>query len=245
MNEVQRISEEYRRRARDIPAGAYSLTEPVNLFFTQQRARHALALLRRLRVFPLRDKHILEIGCGGGGWLPDLESWGARRGNLAGIDLDDARVATARRRLSGLRDAQGNLLAPGADIRLGDASDLPWPDASFDLVLQSTVFTSILDEGMKRAVAGEMLRVLKPRGIILWYDFFYNNPRNPHVRGVGKREIQSLFPNCLVSLRRITLAPPIAKRIVSFTWLGALVLEKLYLLNTHYLGSIRNGLTCK
>ena len=36
---------------------------------------------------------------------------------------------------------------------------------------------------MKQAVAEEMLRVLKPQGLILWYDYHVNNPWNKDVRG--------------------------------------------------------------
>ncbi len=38
-----------------------------------------------------------------------------------------------------------------------------------------------------------MLRVLKPNGIILWYDYFISKPTNPDVKGVGKREIKRLL----------------------------------------------------
>ena len=41
---------------------------------------------------------------------------------------------------------------------------------------------------MKQKVAAEMLRVVKPQGLILWYDFRYNNPRNSNVRGIGAAE---------------------------------------------------------
>jgi SAM-dependent methyltransferase len=241
MGEADRIRCEYRRRTREIPADRYAVTDPVNLFFVQQRERYALAALKRENFLPLADKRILEIGCGSGGWLPSLEGWGAERGNLAGIDLDDSRVAKAQRLLSAHRDEQGTLLAAGADLRAADATALPWHVASFDLVVQSTVFTSVLDVEMKRKLAGEMLRVLRPEGIILWYDFLYNNPWNPQVQGIRRREIRSLFSDCHVSLRRITLAPPIARRIVPWTWLGALILEKLWFLNTHYLGIIRKN----
>jgi hypothetical protein len=50
--------------------------------------------------------------------------------------------------------------------------------------MQFTVFTSILDKDMKRNIAAEMLRVLKPKGVIIWYDYFVNNPKNSDVRGV-------------------------------------------------------------
>ena len=70
---------------------------------------------------------------------------------------------------------------------------------------------------MKQAIAREMLRVLKPQGSILWYDFFMDNPRNSNVRGIGRRELASLFPDCRIWLRRVTLAPPLARRIVPVT----------------------------
>ncbi|HEY7326443.1 MAG TPA: hypothetical protein VH592_02305 [Gemmataceae bacterium] len=42
-----------------------------------------------------------------------------------------------------------------------------------------------------------------------------------------------------VRLKRITLAPPLARRIVPWTWPGAMVIERLRFLNTRYLGIIR------
>ena len=54
--------------------------------------------------------------------------------------------------------------------------------------MQSTCFTSILDQEMKKSIAREVLRVLKDEGIILWYDFRYNNPKNPDVKGIEKKK---------------------------------------------------------
>src|SRR5205823_4030590 len=99
----------YLRRARELSPDFYSLRKPANLFFKQQRTRHVLAILERERFFPLEKRRILEIGCGAGDWLADFEAWGARRGNLAGIDLDEARVADAQRLLSSYRDERGRL----------------------------------------------------------------------------------------------------------------------------------------
>lgn len=58
-----------------------------------------------------------------------------------------------------------------------------------------------------------MLRALKPDGIILWYDYHMNNPKNPDVKGVKKKEIYELFPHCQIDLKRITLAPPVTRLI--------------------------------
>jgi ubiquinone/menaquinone biosynthesis C-methylase UbiE len=239
MSEVERIRQENRRRAREVAPDLYSLTEPETLYRVHQLDRAALTALRRERFFPLGGKTILEIGCGGALWLSTFELWGAKRKDLAGIDLNKGAIDNLRRQFSADRDEQGRLLSPGADFRCGNAAELPWADNSFDLVLQSTVLTSILDADMKRAVASEMMRVVKEDGIILWYDFLYNNPRNPNVRGIGRREICSLFPGTDIRLRRVTLAPPLSRRIVPWTWFGAMMLEGFRFLNSHYLGIIR------
>ena len=232
-SEVERILAEYARREATLPRDFYSLRRPANLFADQQRTRALLHLLDRERLFPLTAKKILDVGCGDGEQLLRLENWGAQAANLAGIDLIESRMARAAARF-------GDADRPGApDLHLGDASTLPWPNSTFDIVLQSTVFTSIMDIEMKQAIAREILRVLKPTGVFVWYDFLFDNPRNPHVRGIGAREIRRLFPDCGIRLNRITLAPPIARRLVPITWTGALVLERLSIFNTHYLATIR------
>ena len=193
----------------------------------------ALQVMRRERVTPLTGKKILDIGCGNGRQLLQFMVWGASVENLAGIDLIEARVANARAQFG---SHAGNTTA---DLRVGDASTLPWPDATFDVVHQSMVFTSILDWNMKVAVAHEITRVLRPGGVLLWYDFFVDNPRNPHVKGIGGDEIRALFRGCSVTFRRVTLAPPLARWLVPITWTGALLVEQLRFLNTHYLVAIR------
>ena len=241
MSEVDRIRLEFARRAREIPDDYYALTKIANLFLYQQRARNAVRALTAFGLLPITGKRILEVGCGTGGWLPDFELWGAKRSNLAGIDLLPERIDAARKRLGvdGLSVGDSSC-ATGPDLRVGDASKLPWSTGQFDLVVQSTVFTSILDAELKAAVAAEMLRVLKPDGgAILWYDFSFDNPRNPQVRGVGRREIRRLFPGCNIWLSRSTLAPPIARHLVPRSWIVALLFEQLRALNTHYLGIIR------
>ena len=72
---------------------------------------------------------------------------------------------------------------------------------------------------------------------MLWYDFAYDNPRNPDVRGVRASEVRSLFDGLDVHLRRITLAPPIARRIPDLLLpVFYPLLSAVPLLRTHYLG---------
>jgi ubiquinone/menaquinone biosynthesis C-methylase UbiE len=208
----------------------YSWFHPGHLFMMQERERQLLGLLRRHGFEPLHVKKILEIGCGTGYWLREFVKWGARPENITGIDLLSDRVAEAQ------------WLAPSAvNIQCGSAAALSFPDSTFDLVLQSTVFTSVLDPELRQRMASEMLRMVKDEGLILWYDYHVNNPWNPDVSGVKKQEIYKLFANCRIELRRITLAPPLVRFLAPYSWLACYVLEKMPLLCTHYLGVIRKG----
>jgi hypothetical protein len=106
--------------------------------------------------------------------------------------------------------------------------------------LLGTVLSSVLDSSARVAIATEVRRVLSPDGIVLWYDFFRDNPRNSNVRGIRSDEISRLFPDLAISLRRATLAPPIARRLACWSWTACHVLESTKILNTHYLGVLTN-----
>jgi hypothetical protein len=84
-----------------------------------------------------------------------------------------------------------------------------------------------------------MLRVAKANGLVLWYDFCFDNPRNPDVRGVRRRAIRELFPGCAVILRRVSLAPPLARAIAPRSALLCRILGAIPPLCTHYVGLIR------
>lgn len=225
--EEDRIRAAYAKRQAD---PRYSWFSPGHLFMMQARERQLLALLKRHGFEPLHVRKILEIGCGTGYWLREFVKWGARPENITGIDLLSDRVTEAK------------WLCPVAvNVQCGSAAALSFPDSTFDLVLQSTVFTSVLDPELKQRMASEMRRVVKDEGLILWYDYHVNNPWNPDVLGVKKREIYKLFPNCRIELRRITLAPPLVRFLAPYSRLACYLLEKMPLLCTHYLGVIRKG----
>jgi SAM-dependent methyltransferase len=226
--ETERLKAAYERRQ---CGDLYSWFNPGHLFLMQDRERRVLNLLQRLGLSRLADLKILEIGCGTGYWLNEFVKWGARPENLTGLDLISERLVTAR-----------SVQASRVGLVQANAAHLPFSSFRFDLVLQSTVFTSILDEAMKQVVASEMLRVLRPGGLILWYDYHVNNPWNKDVQGVKKGEIHRLFPDCQVKLQRITLAPPLSRFLAPYSFLLCSLLEKLRILNTHYLGFIRKAL---
>jgi ubiquinone/menaquinone biosynthesis C-methylase UbiE len=192
--------------------------------------RELLEALGRHGVCALAGRRILEIGCGTGYWVRQLVQWGASPERVVGIDLVLDRLVQARGRT-----------VPTTCLALASATRLPFGDGTFDLVLQATVFTSILDDRVRRTAAAEMCRVLAPGGLILWYDYFRANPRNPDVRAVTGRELLALFPGAVVERRRVTLAPPIARLLASRSWLACYLLERLPALRTHYVAVIRDA----
>ncbi len=227
--EEARIRAAYAKRQKD--DARYSYFSMGNLFLMQEREQRLLTLLKRNDLAPLHTKKILEVGCGTGYWLREFIKWGARPENITGIDLLVDRVAEAR------------YLCPEAvRIVYGNAVELAFPDATFDLVVQSTVFTSVLDAMMKQQMASEMLRVVKDDGFILWYDYHVHNPWNPDVRGIKRREISQLFPGCRIKLQRLTLVPPLVRLLAPYSWLACYGLGKIPWLCTHYLGLISKEL---
>lgn len=227
MTEADRIRAEYGRRADEIADERYSAAQPAALFIRQTVERAALAALGDAGALPLGDRRVLDVGCGEGQWLVDFETWGARADRLAGIDLVEERAVACRARV------------PAADVHAGDASALPWPDGSFDVVLQSMLMSSVLDPAMRSAVTGEMARVLAPGGLVLWYDFFVDNPRNPNVRGIKRDELAGLFDGFEIAWRRVTLAPPLVRALVPRARFLASGLQALRVLDTHAVAVLR------
>jgi ubiquinone/menaquinone biosynthesis C-methylase UbiE len=122
---------------------------------------------------------------------------------------------------------------PLADLRVGDATALPWESNSFQLVVASTVLTSILDQEVRALVANEITRVLGPGGALVWYDFAFNNASNPSVRKVNRAELKRLFPQLAGRIRSLTLAPPLARMVAPRSWVLATILEMIPFLRTH------------
>jgi ubiquinone/menaquinone biosynthesis C-methylase UbiE len=222
-----RIKTEYERRARELPQDFYSLAKPGNLLIHQHTQKACIQVLRNSDFFPLTGRRVVDIGCGVGTWLLEFAQWGADPAEMAGIDLMPDRVARARQRL------------PQSDLRIGSAGELPWVDESFDLATQMLVFENISDPVLERAMAAEMLRVVKPGGGILWFDLRVGNPKNPEVKGFRKHQIRALFPGCDAEIRPAVLAPPLSRSIAPHAWWAAEALSALPFLRTHYAAFLR------
>jgi ubiquinone/menaquinone biosynthesis C-methylase UbiE len=224
-SETDRIREVYQRydtsrrwqRKRD-------LSNPGFTQLQQERwtAIHAI-LAERLR-YP-GSPRVLDIGCGTGadlvriaGLLPDAE--------LHGVDLSQARIEAARQAV------------PGADLRVQGAEALSFADRSFQVVVLSTVLSSILDADTRRRVAAEALRVTSEDGVLLVYDMRLPSPANRNVRAIGKRELRALLPGSRIRAQAITVLPPIARTVCRVWPRMYRHLARISPLRSHYLSVV-------
>ena len=104
--------------------------------------------------------HFLEMGCGAG---PNLV-WLAQKGLwVSGIDVSPTALELARRQLqrSGCADRVERLVE-------GSVSEVPFPDATFDGIIEACVFQHLARPDRERAF-GEVRRLLKPGGVFVGY----------------------------------------------------------------------------
>lgn len=200
IEETQLVSERYARRQ---VGNRYSMLRPEVWLGMQERQRAILRLFQQdLHWQTMADKTLLEVGCGHGGNLLEFLRFGFLPENLSGSELLEERVKAAR-----------YSLPAATTIHEGDSIAADIAHNSQDIVFQSVVFSSLLDNNFQQTLANQMWQWVKPGGGILWYDFIYNNPSNPDVRGVSIKRVKELFPSKHMIIRSVTLAPPISRRI--------------------------------
>ena len=224
-DETRAVAERYARR---VDADRYSLLRPEVWQMLQERQRVLLQMMVRHGCSDLPALRLTEVGCGTGGNLLELLRLGLAPQHLQGIELLPERHAQAR-----------GLLPETLMLHLGDATRAPIVPASQDLVLQSTMFSSLLDDGFQQTLANTMWSWLKPGGAVLWYDFTVNNPRNADVRGVPLSRVRALFPQAHIDHRRVTLAPPLARALCRRHPALYGLFNALPLLRTHVLAWVK------
>jgi SAM-dependent methyltransferase len=165
----------------------------------RERQLASRAMLRDLE--PLSGRTLLEIGASRGSNVPWFQSLGFLAGNIVLNEIRPEVAAAADEKWRPL----------GVRTISGDAGSLDVPP--FDVVCAFVVFSTILSDDDRRDVAQACWRLTKRGGGVLIYDMRVSNPNNRDVRKVTPPEIRALFPSTNIRIRRLTLAPPIARRI--------------------------------
>jgi ubiquinone/menaquinone biosynthesis C-methylase UbiE len=189
-----------------------------------EREERLVRMLQRKGLRSLEGLKILDVGCGAGALLRRLFDLGAEPKNCYGVDLMENLLYI------------GKQLSPtSVSFVEANATRLPFGDEEFDLALQFTMFSSVLDRALKRTIMREILRTLSGGGYFIWYDFAFSSPGNDTVRGIGKREIQELLKDCQLEFERVTLAPPLGRIAARMSPTLYHLLSSLYWLRTHYI----------
>jgi len=186
--EIKRIRLTYLDRDIKMPHKDWSLNiyhprNPMGHLFHEHNHDFLVECLNNLKI-DLEPLNILDVGCGYGYWLRYMIELGAKAENLTGIDLSEGRINFASQ------------MNPAIHWIHNAVKNLPFPQESFDLVMQVVVFSSILDENLRVCLANEIARVTKVGGYLLWIDHkksFLNK-----LAGFSKAKVLTYFPCCSI-----------------------------------------------
>jgi ubiquinone/menaquinone biosynthesis C-methylase UbiE len=198
LKEIENIKRRYKMR--ENKSWRYNIIDPWMFKSEQEKERALIKWINTCSILPMEEKKILEIGCGSGGNLLQFLRLGFSPENLVGNELLQDRIIKARKKLPA-----------GLNLIPGNALDLTIQESQFDIVFQSMVFSSILDEEFKFQLAKRMWGWVKEGGGVLWYDFIYNNPWNNDVKGITYKKLKEYFPEASIKKWKITLAPPLSR----------------------------------
>lgn len=221
--EIRQIKMRYEKR-KTISEERYSILAPQTYLMLHELEKKIIKVFLKFNLVPLKEKKLLEIGCGNGMNLLEFIKLGFSPHYLVGNDLLHDRIESSRK-----------ILPESVTLIEGDASRLDFENERFDIIYQSMVFSSILNDDYQDYLADRMWYWVKKGGGVLWYDFFYDNPANEDVRGIKYNRIRKLFPEGKIHRFRLTLAPPVARKVVKIHPVLYKFFDFLPFFRTHWL----------
>lgn len=149
------------------------------------------------------DSLVLNVGCGNGADNFQLLRLHYKIENICGIDINDERLSVAQH------------IFPNSTCEIGDASKMRYADNYFDIVFESTMFSTLSNDNLCNTIASEMIRVCKPNAHIVLVDWKIPKPNNPSYNALTKKKLFKFFKvgleTDLIYTTRGALIPPIGR----------------------------------
>jgi ubiquinone/menaquinone biosynthesis C-methylase UbiE len=161
---------------------------------------------RILAAIPWRgDERVLDVGCGRGLMLIGAAHHLAT-GKAVGVDVWSARDQTGNRPAATRTNARIEGVGDRVEVLDADARELPFEDASFDVVLSSIVVHNIPTHAGRVAAIREITRVLKPGGRVAILDIWNTRTYARLFSDLGLANVRRSGPRFLFSSARLVTA---------------------------------------
>jgi arsenite methyltransferase len=144
---------------------------------------------RLLTALDLRgDERLLDLGCGRGAVLLTAAKL-VPRGKAVGVDIwrPDQTGNSVQATLTNA-DAEG--VADRVELHTQDMTALPFPDASFDLVVSSLAIHNLPNNQARRSAIDEAVRVLRPGGRVVIADIGFTRLYATRLRDCGMADVR-------------------------------------------------------
>jgi arsenite methyltransferase len=148
------------------------------------------------------DERILDMGCGRGLMLIGAAKR-APRGSAVGIDLWQAEDLSGNRPEAALENARIEGVADRVRVETADMRDVPFPDASFDVIVSRAAIHNIYDPAGRAQAIHEIARLLAPGGRLILDDIRHIDEYEAALRAGGVSEVRRYGSAALAMLLTI------------------------------------------
>lgn len=144
-------------------------------------------ILDRLRL--RGDERVLDMGCGRGAVLTAV-AHRLTTGRATGVDIWSTHDQSGNAREVTVRNASLEGVGERVDVETGDMRALPFPDATFDLVVSSIAIHNIRSNTDRRQAVTEGFRVLRPGGRLVIADIRATSLYEETLRALGASNLE-------------------------------------------------------
>lgn len=188
----------------DVSDKRYLKSRPSVFLFDLEKRDALLKILSKNFGFKFIEKKFLEVGCGTGDNLITLMGLSVPPEHISGVELSFS-INEAERRLPSC-----------VDLRVGNFCELCLAE-KFDVIMFYTVLSSVLNRDFRFELLRHAYSHLNENGILVVYDFVYDNPRNKNVRRVSLKELGGFFPERKWFFSSYYFVPMVSKEFGSFS----------------------------